>query len=185
MLYSEHTNQTGGSCVVLHLLLWFFFFPGHGYKGICADPDSKGTVFNNRNSTLSGAGVWIHCLRQSCLNITLTPPVPWWGAPSHCLHSSYFYWKQEETVSEYRCVPVCPSCVTLKLSGWEGWCTAGGGYIDFICVSALVHACERKYYFSNQTGWVVRIKTFLDCPVTADARCCGGNWVPRDPSVAS
>lgn len=72
-----------------------FFSLWHEYNRVWADPDRKRTAFNNRHLTLQGASVWFHCLRQSCLNITRTPPVPWQEAQSHCLRSSYFYWQQE------------------------------------------------------------------------------------------
>lgn len=118
-----------------------------------ADPDSERTVFNNRNLTLSGASVWFHGSRQSCLNITLTLLVPHWGAPPHRLHSSYFYWRQEEFVSKYGCVRLSP-------------CEAWKWLLQVRVMCAMFMLVKRKYLFSGNMGWVVwggegQLKHFL------------------------
>lgn len=108
--------------------LFDFFFPGLGCKGVFADPDSKRTVFNNRNPTLWGASVWFHGSRQSCLNITLTPLVPHRGAPPQRLHSSYFYWRQEEIVSKYGCAS--PSVTWKRLLQVRVMCACAYSWKD-------------------------------------------------------
>lgn len=110
-VWSSHTWAAGGFFVVvffcIYQLFFLFFFCGNGYNRVCADPDSKRTAFNNRHLTLQGVSVWFHCSRQSCLNITQTPPVPWQEAQSHCLHSSYFYWQQEDSGCGWVEVCIC------------------------------------------------------------------------------
>lgn len=122
--------------------IWFFFSFLAMNVRVNADPDSERTVFNNRNQTLSGASVWFHGSRQSCLNITLTLLVPHWGAPPHRLHSSYFYWRQEEFVSKYGCVRLSP-------------CEAWKWLLQVRVMCAMFMLVKRKYLFSGNIGWVV------------------------------
>ena len=66
--------------------------------------------------------------------------------------------------------------MTWKGLGWEGWCTAAKGYMCVcvcvcVCVCAPAHMCKRwEVLPTNQAGWVVRIKTFPGCPLTAEVR---------------
>lgn len=110
-VFEAHTPELLGFFLLvffLHLpVVLPFLFCGNGYNRVCADPDSKRTAFNNRHLTLQGVSVWFHCSRQSCLNITQTPPVPWQEAQSHCLHSSYFYWQQEDSGCGWVEVCIC------------------------------------------------------------------------------
>lgn len=123
--YTVHTQRELYCCSAC--TIWFFF-PGLGCKGVFADPDSKRTVFNNRNPTLWGASVWFHGSRQSCLNITLTPLVPHRGAPPQRLHSSYFYWRQEEIVSKYGCAS--PSVTWKRLLQVRVMCACAYSWKD-------------------------------------------------------
>lgn len=77
-LLSAHTHTHRESRLVgfflPHPTSFLFLVPRMGRGGVCADPDRRRTAFNNRRLTLRGVSVWFHCLRQTRLNITQTPP---------------------------------------------------------------------------------------------------------------
>lgn len=128
--YTENTHNLS-FCFCLCLTVWYF--SGFGYERVCADPDSKRAVFNNKCLTLQGAFAWFHCSRQCCLNITQTPCVPGREATSHCFRSSYLYWQQEDGDGWW--VWWC-ACAAWLEQGWLwGWCTVDKGYL---CESACV-----------------------------------------------
>lgn len=152
-------EQTIWAVIFVLRLPWSFpfgllFFLWHEYNRVWADPDRKRTAFNNRHLTLQGASVWFHCLRQSCLNITRTPPVPWQEAQSHCLRSSYFYWQQENWGDgggcEFGCGSVCMRCMTSKSSSWQ----RVASLVRVLCFCIHTLKCG-VVYPPSPIGWVV------------------------------